>query len=75
MSRVFKHFNESGKCLICGTNEDRETVLVPIHGTQEDNLVKAEQAHLDCLLGGLVYFPRYGYAMISTRNMEEKDED
>lgn len=47
--RIFKGFNQDGKCPICGTNEDKECVLIPIVGTQEGNISQAEQVHLDCL--------------------------
>lgn len=49
--KVFDHPNiENGwKCPICGTNEDKEIVLIGIAGTEEGNIQEAEQFHLDCL--------------------------
>jgi len=47
--RIFKGFNKNGKCPICGTNEDKVTVLIGIIGTEERNNIQAEQFHLDCL--------------------------
>jgi hypothetical protein len=49
--RIFNHFNQSNDdiCPICRTNEDKETVLIPIPGTEEGNLLEAIQMHLDCL--------------------------
>jgi len=58
--RVFKGFNQSGKdvCPVCGTNDDKETVLVAIDGTQEGNNCQAIQVHLDCI--ELNYDPETG---------------
>lgn len=48
---VFSHPNLSTNwtCPVCGTADDKETVLVAKHGTQERNLVQCEQIHLECL--------------------------
>lgn len=53
--RVFKHMNTSGKdvCPVCGTKEDKETVLIGIVGTEKGNNMQAVQVHLECL--DLVY--------------------
>jgi len=50
--RTFKHFNSfntSDVCPICGTNNDKEVILVPIKGTEEGNNIQAIQVHTDCL--------------------------
>ena len=49
--RVFDHPNtETGwKCPICGTDEDKQIVLIGIAGTEDGNIQEAEQFHLDCL--------------------------
>jgi len=47
--RLFEHFNQAGKCNICGTNEDKPCVLVGIKGTKEGNIMQAMQIHLDCI--------------------------
>ena len=49
--RTFKHRNTIGKdvCPICKTNEDKETVLIQIKGTEEDNICEAIQVHLECI--------------------------
>jgi hypothetical protein len=49
--RVFKHPNLSSnwKCPICGLDTNKEVVLIKIRGTEKDNLIEAEQVHLDCL--------------------------
>jgi len=58
MSKIFKKFNKehNHKCPICGTNEEKETVLIPISGTEKDGIAEAVQVHLDCLLNSLFYF-------------------
>jgi RNA polymerase subunit RPABC4/transcription elongation factor Spt4 len=56
--RVFKHRNTidpQDVCPICKTNEDDETVLVIIDGTQEGNIAQAKQFHLKCI--DLMYLP------------------
>lgn len=49
--RTFKSFNSSGNsiCPICGTNEEKETLLIPIQGTQDGKLMEAAQVHSECL--------------------------
>jgi hypothetical protein len=48
--RTFEHFNASGApCPICGTNEDKPPVLIPIDGTEDDGIEEAMQVHLECL--------------------------
>jgi len=57
MSRIFEHPNMNDfACPICGTQEDKRVVLVPIQGTREGVMVECEQVHLDCLLNGLMYY-------------------
>jgi len=48
--KIFNHFNSSGTpCPICGTVEDSPPVLIPIHGTKDDNICEALQVHLKCI--------------------------
>ena len=49
--RAFKEPNLSSnwKCPICKTNNKKEVVLIGIIGTEEDNIIQAEQFHLDCI--------------------------
>lgn len=47
--RTFQRFPEKSKCPICGTNEDKECVLIGIHGTQEGHNMEAQCYHLDCI--------------------------
>lgn len=53
--KIFKGMNTEGKCLICQTNEDKPCILIGKHGTQEDNIMQAEQVHVDCI--DLIYYP------------------
>ena len=48
--RTFEHFNSSNGavCPICRTSKDTETVLVPISGTEDGNLVEVKQVHKKC---------------------------
>lgn len=47
--RKFEHPNTSNNwvCPICGTNEDKPIVLIPIVGTEDGNNMQAEQFHID----------------------------
>ena len=49
--RAFKHFNNSGSslCPICKKNDDKETVLIGIVGTEDDGNIEAAQTHLNCI--------------------------
>ena len=49
--RVFDQPNVSNdwNCPVCKKNEDKMVVLIGIYGTQGDNIMEAEQFHLDCL--------------------------
>ena len=49
--RVFKEFNQTTDdvCPVCGTNENKEVVLVIIDGTQRGNISQCKQVHLDCI--------------------------
>lgn len=49
--RTFEHPNISDNwvCPICGTCEDKPIILIPIVGTEEGNIIQAEQFHVDCI--------------------------
>ena len=49
--RTFENFNKTGKCPICGTNEDSPPVLIPVVGSNKDGgmTYRAEQIHLKCI--------------------------
>ena len=55
--RTFEHFNQTGDnlCPICGTNDDKPVVLIPILGTEDGHNIQAIQVHDDCLSQNLVY--------------------
>ena len=48
--RTFENFPKDNKCPICGTNDNRECILVGKYGTQEKNICQAIPVHADCLL-------------------------
>lgn len=43
--RVFKEFPETSVCPVCGTNDNKETVLIGIFGTEDE----AAPVHLECI--------------------------
>ncbi len=49
--RVFDHPNMSNswRCPICGTYSDSPVILAAIAGTEDENIVQAEQIHMDCI--------------------------
>ena len=57
--KIFDHPNlaNNWKCPICGTNEDKQIVLIGIVGTKDGNNIEAEQFHLECL--ELLYSPSF----------------
>lgn len=59
--RTFKHFNSETEtpCPICGTTDDKETLLIGIVGTEKENNIEARQVHTECLQEGLVYDKKF----------------
>jgi len=56
--RTFKEFPETSKCKICGTNENKECVLIPIDGTNEGNNCEATPVHTDCIKEGNIRYSK-----------------
>jgi len=50
MQRIFEHFPEDIKCVICKTSEDKPCILVAIDGTEDGHNVEANPIHVDCAL-------------------------
>jgi len=50
--RTFKQFPEKSICKMCGTNTNKECVLVPIDGTQDGFNTEALPVHTDCIKEG-----------------------
>lgn len=50
MYRVFEHFPNDAEfvCPICKKNDDSPCWLMPIDGTQEDNIEQATPVHVKC---------------------------
>ena len=48
--KIFPNFPKESKCLLCGTNDDEETVLVPLFGTEKDGNMKVLPTHLECVI-------------------------
>ena len=66
--RTFEHFPKETKCPICNTNKDKETMLVPIAGTQEGCNVQAIPIHTDCLQGNMIYYKAEGLIIIACKD-------
>ena len=49
--RIFECFpqNDSTRCPICGTGEDKPCFLMPIDGTEHDGICEATPTHVDCI--------------------------
>ena len=54
--RTFEKFPKDKKCPICGTNAQRESILIPIYGTRKGNISEAICVHENCLQDTLVYY-------------------
>lgn len=48
--RTFKEFPKESVCPLCGTNENRECILVPIDGTDHEGICEAAPTHLRCVV-------------------------
>jgi len=46
---TFENFPKKAQCPICGTNENKECVLVPISGAGKDGCDEAKYFHLECV--------------------------
>jgi hypothetical protein len=60
--KVFQGFNQAGAaCPVCGTKDDKPTVLVPTPGTEVGDRMVAKQVHEDCavIVLQLALFPPY----------------
>jgi hypothetical protein len=76
--KVFKGYNDIGDdvCPICGKNTQKETVLIPIAGTEEGNIMKAMQVHLDCI--DLTYYEINNekfFCQVIEKNIYENNPD
>lgn len=47
--RTFKEFPESETCPICGTNDNKECVLIAKSDKIDGNIAEAQCYHLDCI--------------------------
>ena len=47
--RTFEHFPDNTICPICGTNNDKECILISIDGTDKGNSCHAQPVHVECL--------------------------
>jgi hypothetical protein len=47
--RQFDKFPETSVCPVCGTNDDKPCVLIPIDYTQKDGICEARPVHVECI--------------------------
>ena len=67
--RIFEHFPRDTKCIACGTNDDKECVLIEIINTVKKNIAEAKPVHTDCL-ANLQYDPSLGIIyMLASRGV------
>lgn len=66
--RTFEHFPKESICPICGTNNDKETILIPIAEKKEDgeSCVQAQPFHADCIQKNMWYYESQGFVVIKT---------
>jgi len=48
--RTYDNFPAKSTCPVCGTNDNRECVLVPIVGAEEGGNVECKPFHADCVI-------------------------
>jgi len=65
--RVFEEFPPEQECPICGTNEEGQSTLISVYGTNEDEgfTYEAKVFHIDCI--DLMYYPEDGMKMIAQK--------
>ena len=54
----FEHFPQDEICPMCGTNEDKKCVLIPIDGTSDGSICEAIPVHAECARKGDLRFNR-----------------
>ena len=75
MSRVFDHFpSDHAICPACKTNDDKPCVLLPIDGTEDGNICRAQPVHAECLQDGFRYNLKLGVIYMRTEDKEEEDK-
>jgi hypothetical protein len=48
--KIFERFNPGGRaCPICGTNDDKPCVLIPIADKHDGSIYEAAAVHVECL--------------------------
>jgi len=64
--KTFEHFpqDDKTKCPVCGTNKDKPCFILPIDGTERNNIVEGLPTHVECICDCLDKF-RYNKDLIS----------
>lgn len=65
--RTFEHFPVIALCRICKTNDDKEAILVPVYGTQEDNNIQATPVHTECLQEQMLFYKELDLIIINCK--------
>jgi hypothetical protein len=73
--RLFENFPQSVRCPICGTNENKKCFLMPIDGTQDENVAECVPVHADCIserLGDFRFNREMGIAYLFAEQQGEQ---
>jgi hypothetical protein len=73
--KIFERFNPSGRpCPICGRNDDKPYVLIPIADKQDGRICGAADVHIECLELVLYEEPVAPYNDIISQSFKTKWE-
>jgi len=70
--RTFKHFPDSSICPFCQTNNDEETILIPISDSpnSDGNCVEAQPFHTSCLQKSLWFYKEQQFVIARTLKID-----
>lgn len=68
--KVFENFPENSICPICGTNDNKQTILVPIDNQkyEDGNNYEGIPTHLICILSNIRYSKHHQLMGLETKN-------
>lgn len=68
--KTYPTFPQDKTCLICGTNDDKECLLVPDITTVKDGLCIAQITHLECIVDNIFIQDNFMFVRLK----EQSDE-